>query len=112
MQEFGTAAQHGAHIIVLVVNNGSWGTIRMHQEREYPARVIATELVNPDFAALARAYGGYGATVRRAEEFPEAFEAALNAGKPVLIELQLDLEALTPRASLSEIRAAAIKAGK
>lgn len=108
MQEFGTAAQYGANIVVLVVNNGSWGTIRMHQEREYPTRVVATELVNPDFAALAQAYGGYGATVRKAEDFPATFEAALNAGKPALIELQLDLEALTPRASLTEIRNASL----
>lgn len=112
MQEFGTAAQYGANIIVLLVNNGSWGTIRMHQEREYPGRVIATDLTNPDFAALAEAYGGFGAVVDSAEAFPQVFQAALDANKPALIELRLDLEALTPRATLSEIRQAAIAAGR
>ena len=108
VQEFATAAQFGANIIVVLVNNGAWGTIRMHQEREYPSRVIATELINPDFAALAQAYGGFGAVVNTAEEFPAAFEQALEAGRPALLELRLDLEALTPRASLSEIRAQAL----
>lgn len=111
MQEFGTAVQFGANIVVVLVNNGSWGTIRMHQEREYPERVIATELFNPDFAALAQAYGGFGAIVNSADEFPAAFEQAVAAGKPALLELRLDLEALTPRASLSDIRAQAL-AGK
>ncbi|MEZ5590328.1 MAG: thiamine pyrophosphate-binding protein [Gammaproteobacteria bacterium] len=111
MQEFGTAVQFGANIVVVLVNNGSWGTIRMHQEREYPERVIATELFNPDFAALAQAYGGFGAIVNSADEFPAAFEQAMAAGKPALLELRLDLEALTPRASLSDIRAQAL-AGK
>ena len=111
MQEFATAVQFGANIVVILVNNGSWGTIRMHQEREYPSRVIATELINPDFAALAQAYGGFGAVVNTAEEFPAAFEQALAAGKPALLELRLDLEALTPRASLSEIRAQALARG-
>jgi len=108
MQEFGTAVQFGANIIVIVVNNGAWGTIRMHQEREYPTRVIATELANPDFAAVAQAYGGFGVVVETAEAFPDAFEQAIAAERPALLELRLDLEALTPRASLSEIRAQAL----
>ena len=107
LQEFGTAVQYQAAIVVLLINNGSWGTIRMHQERHYPGRVQATDLVNPDFAALAQAYGGWGAVVTEAEQFPDAFETALSAGVPALLELQLDLEALTPNASLSEIRRAA-----
>lgn len=111
-QELATAVQHGCRLLVLVVNNGMYGTIRMHQERQYPARVSGTELVNPDFAALARACGAHGARVERTAEFPEALEAALGFDGPALIELVLDPEALTVRASLSEIRAAAQKAGR
>jgi acetolactate synthase-1/2/3 large subunit len=69
-QEFGTAAQFGAPIIVIVVNNAMYGTIRMHQERHYPGRVSGTAIVNPDFVALARAYGGHGELVERTEDFP------------------------------------------
>jgi acetolactate synthase-1/2/3 large subunit len=108
-QELATAVQHQANVIFLVINNGMYGTIRMHQEREYPARVSGTELRNPDFAALARAYGAHGETVAKTEEFAPAFERCLKAGKPALIEVKLDPEAITPRASLSEIRAAAMK---
>lgn len=108
MQEFGTAVQYGAAVIVLVVNNGSWGTIRMHQERRYPGRVSATDLVNPDFVAWAQAYGAYAARVERTEDFAAAFAAALAAQRPALLELCLDLEALTPRATLSAIRATAL----
>ena len=110
MQEFGTAVQFGANIIVLVINNGSWGTIRMHQERAYPGRVKATEIINPDFAALAKAYGAYGITISNAADFPTAFEQAFTANTPAIIELVLDLEALTPKASLSEIRQASLAA--
>ncbi|WP_341702890.1 thiamine pyrophosphate-binding protein [Ferrovibrio sp.] len=109
-QEFATAVQYGAGIIVVVVNNGMYGTIRMHQEREYPERVSGTTLVNPDFAAYARAFGGHGETVERTEDFAEAFRRAQASGKPAIIEVKLDPEALTPRASLSDIRAAGIKA--
>ena len=108
-QELATAVQHNANVVFLVINNGMYGTIRMHQEREYPARVSGTELRNPDFAALARAYGAHGETVTKTEEFAPAFERCLKAGKPALIEVKLDPEAITPRASLSEIRAAALK---
>jgi len=107
-QELATAKQYGVAPIFIVVNNGMYGTIRMHQEREYPAHVWGTDLVNPDFAALARAYGAHGELVERTEEFVPAFERARGAGKAALIELRLDPEALTPRASLSQIRATAL----
>ena len=107
-QELATAKQYGVAPIFIVVNNGMYGTIRMHQEREYPTHVSGTDLVNPDFAALARAYGAHGELVERTEEFAPAFERARSAGKAALIELKLDPEALTPRASLSQIRAAAL----
>ena len=109
-QELATAVQYGLNVIVLVINNGMYGTIRMHQERHYPGRVLGTELHNPDFAALARAHGAFGAVVERTEDFAAAFEAAEDSGKPALLELRLDPEAITPRQSLSEIRAAALKA--
>jgi acetolactate synthase-1/2/3 large subunit len=104
-QEFATAVQHDAAAIFIVVNNGMYGTIRMHQERHYPGRVIGTSLVNPDFAAYARAFGGFGAIVERTEEFPAAFEAARASGLPSILELRLDPEAITPRQTISEIRA-------
>ncbi len=94
---------------MLVVNNGMYGTIRMHQERQYPGRVSGTELVNPDFAALARAFGAYGAVVERTDEFPAAFEAAIASRRPALLELRVDPEALTPRQTLTEIREAALR---
>ncbi|HLJ21276.1 MAG TPA: thiamine pyrophosphate-binding protein [Stellaceae bacterium] len=104
-QELATAVQYKLDVIVLVINNGMLGTIRMHQERHYPERTIATDLVNPDFAALARAYGAFGETVERTEDFAAAFERARASGGPAVLELKLDPEALTPRQSLSEIRA-------
>jgi acetolactate synthase I/II/III large subunit len=107
-QEFATAVQYGAPAIFIVVNNGMYGTIRMHQERHYPGRVIGTSLVNPDFAAYARAFGGFGAAVERTEGFPAAFEAARASGLPSILELRLDPEAITPRQSISEIRAEAL----
>ncbi len=108
-QELATAVQYDLAVVTLVVNNGMYGTIRMHQERHYPGRVSGTDLVNPDFAALARAYGAYGATVERTDEFPAAFEEALASGRPALLELLVDPEALTPRQTLSEIREAALR---
>ena len=83
--------------MAIIFNNGMYGTIRMHQERHYPGRVSGTDLVNPDFAALARAYGGHGEAVERGEDFPAALDRALAAGKPALIELRVDPAALTPR---------------
>jgi acetolactate synthase-1/2/3 large subunit len=106
-QELATAVQRRLAIIVLLVNNGMYGTIRMHQERHHPGRVIGTDLHNPDFAALARAYGAHGEVVERTEEFAAAFERARAAGVPAILELRIDPEALTIRQSLSEIRAAA-----
>jgi acetolactate synthase-1/2/3 large subunit len=109
-QELATAAQYEVPVVFVVVNNGLYGTIRMHQEREYPGRVVATRLKNPDFAALARAYGIDGAIVEKTAEFAPAFERALASGKPALIELRIDPDAITPRTTLSAIRAAALKA--
>jgi len=102
-QEFATAMRYGLAIITVVVNNGIYGTIRMHQERDYPGRVSATDLTNPDFAALARAYGGHGETVEKTEDFAPAFERARDSGKPAIIEIKLDPEAITPTRTLSEI---------
>jgi acetolactate synthase-1/2/3 large subunit len=108
-QEFATAIQYDLPIIVVVVDNGMYGTIRMHQEREYPGRVSATQLRNPDFAELARAYGGHGETVRKTEEFAGALERARTSGKASIIHCLIDPEAITPSRSLSEIRDAALK---
>jgi len=107
-QELATVMQHRVGVIVLIVNNGMYGTIRTHQERHYPGRVIATHLTNPDFAALARAYGAFGETVARTADFAPAFARARASGGPALIELKLDPEALTIAQSASEIRAAAL----
>lgn len=107
-QELATAAHYDARLIVIVVNNGMYGTIRMHQERSYPGRVSGTELHNPDFAALARAFGLHGETVTRTEDFAAAFERCEASGKPALIEVQVDPEALTPRMTLSQIREKAL----
>ena len=110
-QEFATAMQYKAAVIFLVVNNGMYGTIRMHQERNYPGRESGTGLINPDFAAYARAFGGVGAAVTKTEQFPSAFEAAKASGLPAILELRIDPEAITPQQSLSEIRAAAHRSG-
>jgi len=107
-QEFATAVQVGAAIVVVVFDNGIWGTIRMHQEREFPGRVHATKLVNPDFAAIARAHGAFGATVTTSAEFGPAFDAALASGGPALVHVMIEPEAITPRTTLSKIRAAAL----
>jgi acetolactate synthase-1/2/3 large subunit len=103
-QEFATAVQHGANVVIVVVDNGMFGTIRMHQEREYPTRVHGTELKNPDFAAYARAFGGHGETVEATADFAEAFERALGAGKPAIVHVKTDPEALTSRITLSQLR--------
>jgi acetolactate synthase I/II/III large subunit len=105
--ELATAAQYGVNVVVIVVNNGMYGTIRMHQERAFPGRVIATDLVNPDFVAYAHAYGAHGALVERTADFAPAFEAALAAGKPALLELRTDPDNITPRTTLGAIRAEA-----
>jgi acetolactate synthase-1/2/3 large subunit len=110
-QELATAVQRKLGVIVLIVNNNMYGTIRMHQERHHPGRVIGTDLHNPDFAALARAYGAHGEVVERTADFAAAFERARAAGGPAIIELRIDPEALTIRRSLSEIRATANTGG-
>jgi acetolactate synthase I/II/III large subunit len=109
-QELATAVQYGANFVAVVVNNGLYGTIRMHQEREYPGRVYGTDLRNPDFAAYARAFGAHGETVEKTADFAPAFERASKSGKPALIELRIDPDAITPMKTLSGVRAEALKA--
>jgi acetolactate synthase I/II/III large subunit len=104
-QEFATAVQYDLPFTIIIADNGLYGTIRMHQEREYPGRISATELRNPDFPAYARAFGGFGASVERTEDFPAAFKAAQASGKPAIIRLAIDPEAITPVMTLSKIRA-------
>ena len=94
-QEFATAVQHDIPVIVLVIDNGMYGTIRMHQERDYPGRVSATRLKNPDFAAYAKAFDGHGEVVRRTEEFAPAFQRAVESGKPAILHCFLDPRALS-----------------
>ncbi|HZC57940.1 MAG TPA: thiamine pyrophosphate-binding protein [Xanthobacteraceae bacterium] len=106
-QEFATAVQYNLPFTTLIADNGMYGTIRMHQEREYPGRVSATDLRNPDFAAYANAFGGFGVSVERTEDFPAAFKAAQASGKPAIVRLKIDPEALTPGMTLSKIRAKA-----
>jgi acetolactate synthase-1/2/3 large subunit len=105
--ELATAVQYELGVIVLVVNNGMYGTIRMHQERLYPGRVVGTDLVNPDFAELARSFGCHAETVERTEDVEAAFEHAVESGKPALLDLRVDPEAIHPRQTIAEIRAAA-----
>ncbi|SFS21379.1 thiamine pyrophosphate-binding protein [Yoonia litorea] len=106
--EMSTAVQHGAKPIVVVMNNGRYGTIRMHQEKHYPARVSGTMLANPDFAAFARAYGGHGELVDRSEDFGASFARAVASGLPAVIECRVDEEALSTGATLSAVRDAAL----
>jgi acetolactate synthase-1/2/3 large subunit len=106
-QEFATAVQYDLPIVVIVIDNGMYGTIRMHQERDYPGRIEATQLRNPDFAAYARAFGGHGETVLRTEDFAPAFERAFVSGKPSILHVRIDPEAITPATTLAAIRAAA-----
>jgi acetolactate synthase-1/2/3 large subunit len=108
-QELATSMQYDLPIVVLVVNNGMYGTIRMHQERHFPGRVVGTELVNPDFAAYARAFGAHGETVTETAAFGAAFERALGAGTSALLELRIDADAINPRTTLSAIRAQALQ---
>lgn len=110
-QDFATAVQYDLPVIVLVADNGIYGTIRMHQERDYPGRVIATDLRNPDFAAYALAFGGYGAVVEKSADFPAAFAAARASGKPSIIHLKVDPEAITPTATLTGIREKSLAGG-
>jgi acetolactate synthase I/II/III large subunit len=109
-QEFATAVMYDLPIIVIIADNGIYGTIRMHQEREYPGRVSGTFLSNPDFCAYARAFGGFGATVERTADFGDAFAAAERSGKPAIIHLKIDPEAITPAMTLTKIREQALAA--
>jgi acetolactate synthase-1/2/3 large subunit len=103
-QELATAAQHGADILVLVVDNGSYGTIRMHQEREYPERVSGTDLANPDFAALARAYGGWAETVEKTADFAPALDRALGEKGIRLLHLKTDVEQISHASTIARLR--------
>ena len=103
-QELATAAQYALPIVTIIANNGMYGTIRAHQEREYPRRIVGTTLVNPDFAAYARSFGAEGYTIEATADFAPAFSAALASSKPSVIELKLDPEALSPRKTLTETR--------
>jgi acetolactate synthase-1/2/3 large subunit len=111
-QDFATAVQYELPIIVVLFDNGIYGTIRMHQEREYPGRIIATALRNPDFAAYAQAFGGFGVRVEKTSDFPAAFEAAEKSGLPAIIHLKVDPDGISPAATLSGIRDKALSAGK
>jgi acetolactate synthase-1/2/3 large subunit len=104
MQEFGTAVQAKAAVVVLVIDNGMYGTIRMHQELHFPDRISVTNLVNPDFCALAKAYGAFAALVTNSNQFPQALSDAIRAKKPALIHIKLDPQALTPSKTLNQIR--------
>lgn len=106
-QEFATAVQYNLPIIVLIIDNGMYGTIRMHQEKHYPGRISATHLQNPDFAAYAVAFGGHGERVETTEQFGPAFERAVASGKPAILHCLIDPEAITPTTTISKLRAAA-----
>jgi len=108
-QEVATAVQYGSDPIILILNNNAYGTIRMHQERDYPNRTLATELVNPDFAKWAQSFGAHGAVVERTDEFAPAFEAAMNAGRISVIEIRVDLETITTRTTMSKLRGSGAK---
>jgi acetolactate synthase-1/2/3 large subunit len=103
-QELATAMQYDLPVLIVVVDNGMLGTIRMHQERRFPGRVVGTDLRNPDFAAFARSFGAYGENVERTADFAPAVDRALAAGTAAVVALRLDPEAITPRTTLSAIR--------
>ncbi|MFM7336636.1 MAG: thiamine pyrophosphate-dependent enzyme, partial [Tabrizicola sp.] len=109
-QELGTAMQAGAQPIVLILNNGTYGTIRAHQERTYPTRVSATDLINPDFVGLARSYGFHAERVETTADFPAAFARAQASPTGAVLDLAISAEALTPRQTLSDMRKAALAA--
>jgi acetolactate synthase-1/2/3 large subunit len=110
-QEIATAVAEGLNPVILLFNNSIYGTIRMHQERRFPERVIGTHLVNPDYAALARAHGAFGETVETTEQFMPAFESALASGKVAIIEVKYDADIITTRTTLEKIRAVAKSSG-
>lgn len=104
IQELGTAAQYNANIIIIVCNNSMYGTIRMHQEKHYPGRTSGTEILNPDFTALAKAYSAYSEKVEKTEDFPDAFKRAQETGKLALLELAISQEAISPAVTLSDLK--------
>ncbi len=108
-QELATAVQYNIPIIIILANNGTYGTIRMHQEREYPDRVSGTSLSNPDFAAMATSFGAHGETVRKTDDFNDAFQRAMVSGKPALINCLIEADAITPQTTLTKITAFAKK---
>jgi acetolactate synthase I/II/III large subunit len=101
LPELATAVQYGLNIVIIIANNGLYGTIRMHQEQTYPGRVIGTRLMNPNFASLARSFGAWGERVERTQDFAAAFERACRASGPALLELALDPDAIAPGKTLS-----------
>jgi acetolactate synthase I/II/III large subunit len=103
-QELATAAQNGADVLVLVVDNGAYGTIRMHQEREYPERVSGTKLANPDFAALARAFGGWAETVGKTADFAPALGRAMEQKGIRLLHLKTDVEQISHASTIAKLR--------
>ncbi len=109
-QELATAAQYGAGIVVLLFDNGMYGTIRMHQERAFPARVVGSELHNPDFVRYCEAFGGFGVLVETTAQFAPALDEALafahRHGKPALVHMKLDPEAITPNLTMTQVRSA------
>ncbi len=107
-QELATAVQYGLNVVTVILDNGIYGSIRMHQERNYPGNPYATALTNPDFAAYAHSFGAHGESVTATEEFAPAFERALAAGKPALVHVHIDPEIITTRATLSELRERAL----
>lgn len=111
-QDFATAVQYNLPVIVVVCDNGIYGTIRMHQERDYPGRVVATALKNPDFVSYAKAFGGFGVLVEKTADFPAAFAAAQKSGLPSIIHLKIDPEAITPGMTLTAIREKSLAGGK
>jgi acetolactate synthase I/II/III large subunit len=108
-QEISTAVQHGGKPIIILFNNNMYGTIRMHQEREHPSRVVGTDLVNPDFVAMAQAMGAHAERVTRTEDFAAAFDRAITVGRPALIELCTDPEQISTRTTITKLRVAAEK---
>jgi acetolactate synthase-1/2/3 large subunit len=109
-QEFATAVQYGLPIIVVLLDNAMYGTIRMHQEKHYPGRISATQLKNPDFRGYAEVFGGHGERVTSTEEFGPALARARASGKPAILHCLLDPEAITPGSTLQSIRKAALAA--
>jgi acetolactate synthase-1/2/3 large subunit len=110
-QELATAVRHRLNVVVLVFDNASYGTIRMHQERHYPGNAFGSDLANPDFAAYAEAFGALGIRVQRTDEFAPAFDRALSAGRPALLHLLTDPDVITTRMTVAEIRAAGAARG-